>query len=164
MQYRSSLAHRFELAHQRVDGIDVVVVVSANQQVLHIRPGQQILEQIERCRIEPLEIVEKQGERMFWPCEYADKSLEHKLRAALRFLWWELGDRWLISYDVLQFWDARLVSAIPASSDETSATAKPRRSKGSKLEADEGTGVKFERRLTLGALARDDQLLRRLWE
>jgi hypothetical protein len=27
---------------------------------------------------------------------------------------------------------ARLVSAIPASSDETSATAKPRRSKGSK--------------------------------
>src|SRR6202790_3874430 len=41
---------------------------------------------------------------------------------------------------------ARLVSAIPASSDETSATAKPRRSKGSKLEADEG--VKFERRLT----------------
>jgi hypothetical protein len=33
---------------------------------------------------------------------------------------------------------ARLVSAIPASSDEASATAKPRRSKGSKLEADEG--------------------------
>jgi hypothetical protein len=34
---------------------------------------------------------------------------------------------------------ARLVSAIPASSDETSATSKPRRAKGSKLEADEGT-------------------------
>jgi DNA replication protein DnaC len=33
---------------------------------------------------------------------------------------------------------ARLASAIPASSDETSATAKPRRSKGSKLDADEG--------------------------
>jgi DNA replication protein DnaC len=33
---------------------------------------------------------------------------------------------------------ARLVSAIPASSDEASATVKPRRSKGSKLEADEG--------------------------
>jgi len=36
---------------------------------------------------------------------------------------------------------ARLVSAIPASSDETSATTKPRRSKGSKLEADEGSNL-----------------------
>lgn len=33
---------------------------------------------------------------------------------------------------------ARLASAIPASSDETSATSKPRRGKGSKLDADEG--------------------------
>jgi hypothetical protein len=52
LQYRFSLAHHFELAHQRVDGIDFVVAVGANQQqVLHIRPGQQILEQIERCCI-----------------------------------------------------------------------------------------------------------------
>jgi len=36
---------------------------------------------------------------------------------------------------------ARLVSAIPASSDEPSATVKPRRSKGSKLEADEGSNL-----------------------
>src|SRR5262250_2995295 len=36
---------------------------------------------------------------------------------------------------------ARLVSATPASSDETSATAKPRRSKGSKLEADTGSNL-----------------------
>src|SRR6266446_6380960 len=34
---------------------------------------------------------------------------------------------------------ARLVSAIPASSDEASATAKARRSKGSKLDADAGS-------------------------
>ena len=33
---------------------------------------------------------------------------------------------------------ARLASAIPASSDEMSATSKPRRAKGSKLDADEG--------------------------
>jgi hypothetical protein len=37
---------------------------------------------------------------------------------------------------------ARLVSAIPASSDETSATTKQRRAKGSKLDAD--TGSKFD--------------------
>jgi hypothetical protein len=36
---------------------------------------------------------------------------------------------------------ARLVLAIPASSDETRAAAKPRRSKGSKLEADEGSNL-----------------------
>jgi DNA replication protein DnaC len=36
---------------------------------------------------------------------------------------------------------ARLVSATPASSDEPSATAKPRRSKGSKLDADEGSNL-----------------------
>ena len=34
---------------------------------------------------------------------------------------------------------ARLVSAIPASSDESSATLKPRRAKGSKLDADTGS-------------------------
>ena len=41
---------------------------------------------------------------------------------------------------------ARAVSATPTSSDGASATAKTRRSRGSKLDAD--TGVKFERRLT----------------
>jgi len=41
---------------------------------------------------------------------------------------------------------ARHVSAIPASSDEASATAKPRRSKGFKI--GRRYGVKFERRLT----------------
>jgi hypothetical protein len=42
---------------------------------------------------------------------------------------------------------ARHVSAIPANSDE--ASAKPRRSKGSKLDADPpAQGGKFERRLT----------------
>ena len=87
-------------------GIDFVVAVSANQhQVLHIRPGQQILEQIERCRIEPLQVVEEQRERMFRPREYADKSPEHQLEAALRVLWRQLGNRWLLADDVLQFRD-----------------------------------------------------------
>ena len=36
---------------------------------------------------------------------------------------------------------ARHVSAIPASSDEASATAKTRRSKGSKLDADAGSNL-----------------------
>src|SRR6478752_4363185 len=39
---------------------------------------------------------------------------------------------------------ARLVSAIPASSDETSATSKARRAKGSKLDADEGSNLQAD--------------------
>src|SRR5262249_61538870 len=68
--------------------IDFVVPVGADQhQVLHIRPGQQILYQIERRGIEPLQIIKEKGERMFRPCEYTDESTEHQLKASLRILW-----------------------------------------------------------------------------
>jgi hypothetical protein len=39
---------------------------------------------------------------------------------------------------------ARLASAIPASSDETSATSKARRAKGSKFDADEGSNLQAD--------------------
>ena len=39
---------------------------------------------------------------------------------------------------------ARLVSAIPPSSDEPSATTKTRRPKGSRLEADEGSTLEAD--------------------
>ena len=49
-------------------GVDLVVPVSADQhQVLHIRLGQQILDQIEGGRVEPLQIVEEQCQRMLGP-------------------------------------------------------------------------------------------------
>ena len=48
-----------------MSGIDLVVAVGADQQqVAYLRPGQQILEQIERRRVEPLQIVEEQRQRM----------------------------------------------------------------------------------------------------
>ena len=82
--------------------INFVVPVGADQhQMFHARPSQQILHQIERCRVEPLQIVEEYGQRMF-PCEYADKSTDHKLEAALRILSRKLRNRWLFSYDELQ--------------------------------------------------------------
>ena len=103
---RSSVADRFELAHQRMGGIDFVVAVGTDQhQVLHIRPGQQILEQIERRRVEPLQIVEEQGEGVLGPCEYADESPEHQLETALRVLWRKLRNRCLFSDDELQVRD-----------------------------------------------------------
>jgi IstB-like ATP binding protein len=52
------------------------------------------------------------------------------------------NDSWRFkSRDDDQATHARLVSAIPASSDETSATVRTRRSRGSKLDADRGPNL-----------------------
>jgi hypothetical protein len=52
------------------------------------------------------------------------------------------NDSWRFkSRDDDQSTRARLVSATQSSSDEPSATTKPRRSKGSKLEADTGSNL-----------------------
>ena len=65
MHDRSGLAHRLELAHQRMSGRHFVVAIGADQQqILHVRMRQQILHQIQRGRVEPLQIVEKEGEGM----------------------------------------------------------------------------------------------------
>src|SRR5262245_36188403 len=104
LHYRSSFADRFELAHQWMGGIDFVVAIGSDQQQMpHIHLSQQALEQIECRRVEPLQIVQEQGERMFRPCEYADESPEHQLEAALRVLHWKFRDGWLFSQDKLQF-------------------------------------------------------------
>ena len=56
-------------------------------QVLQIRLRQQILEQIERRRVEPLQVVEEERQRMLRPGEHADEPPEHQLETALRVLW-----------------------------------------------------------------------------
>src|SRR5262245_65604659 len=61
---RSSFANRFEFAHQWMAGIDFVVSISTNQhQVPQIRLSQEILEHIECCQIEPLQVVEEERDR-----------------------------------------------------------------------------------------------------
>src|SRR5215469_8481014 len=100
----SALADGFELAQQRMRGIDCVVPVSTDHhQVLHIRLLQQVLEQIERRRVEPLQVVEEQRQRVLRPREHTDKTAEHKLKAMLCFLGWKFGNWWLLSDDELQF-------------------------------------------------------------
>ena len=65
-------------------GIDLIVPIGADQQqVLHVRLRQQILEQVERRRVEPLQIVEEQRQRMFRPREDADEAPEHQLETDL---------------------------------------------------------------------------------
>ena len=106
MHSRAGLPDRFELARQRMSGINFIVPVSADQhQMSQIRPGQQILQQVEGRSIEPLQIVEKQRQRMFWPGKDANEAPENELEAALRLLRLELRDRRLVSDDELQFGD-----------------------------------------------------------
>src|SRR5215470_18956425 len=100
---RSGLADGFELAQQRMRGIDFVVAVSTDHhQVLHIRLVQQVLEQVERRRVEPLQVVEEQRQRMLRSREHTDKTPQCQLKTMLCVLGWKFGNRWLRSDDKAQ--------------------------------------------------------------
>ena len=100
---RSGLADRLQRPQQRVRGTDLVVPVGADQQqVPHLRVRDQMLEEVERRRIQPLQIVEEQRERVLRPCEHADEAPEHQLEAVLRVLRRQIRDRRLLADDELQ--------------------------------------------------------------
>src|SRR5262245_19542333 len=83
--------------------INFVVSVRGDQhQVPDIGLGQKILDQIERCRIQPLHIVEEQSKRMPRPREHSDKSPKDELESALGVLEWKVGDGWRFADDELQ--------------------------------------------------------------
>ena len=87
-------------------GIDLVVAVGADQQhVRHIPLGQQILEHRERSRIEPLQIVEEERQRMVRTGEHTDEPPEHQVETPLRVLWRELRHRRLVADEERQFGD-----------------------------------------------------------
>src|SRR5216684_5698132 len=62
----------------------------------------QVLEEVERCGIQPLQIVQKQRERVLLPREYAEEAPEDHLEAALRVLRRQVRDGWLFSDHELQ--------------------------------------------------------------
>src|SRR6516165_4145015 len=64
-----------------------------------------MLEEVERCRIYPLQIVEEQGQRVFRPCEYVDEAPEYQLKPILRVLWGKIRHRRLRADDEFQFRD-----------------------------------------------------------
>ena len=72
-----------ELPHQRMGGSHFVVAISADQhKVPQIRPGQQILQQIERRRVDPLQVVEEERQWVFRSSEDADEPAKHQLKTA----------------------------------------------------------------------------------
>ena len=85
---------------------DLVVPVRADQhQVRHAGWRQQILEEIERRRVEPLQVVEEERQRMVRSREHADEPPKHQLETSSRVLGSELRNRWLVSDDQLELRD-----------------------------------------------------------
>src|ERR1700730_1142484 len=87
--------------------------------------GDEVLKDIERRRVEPLQIVEEQRKRVFLPREFRDEAPEHHLEAFLSLLWREVRNGRLFSDDELELgdeindkravWTQRLLKAVPPS-------------------------------------------------
>src|SRR4029077_16426188 len=84
-------------------GRDFVVPVRTDQQqVPHVRLDQQVLKQIERRSIEPLQIVEEERQRMLLRGEHAQEPPEHRVETSLRVLRRQFGKRGLLADDEFQ--------------------------------------------------------------
>src|SRR5262249_18217863 len=67
--------------------IDLVVSKSADQQqVTHLRVQDEMLDQIERRRIQPLQIIEEQRQRVLRPGKHSEEPPEYQLEARLLVL------------------------------------------------------------------------------
>ena len=103
---RSGVADRRQRPHERMRRTDFVVAVGADQQqVPHVRIGNQVLQQFQSCRIQPLQIVEEQRQRMLRAGEGAKEAPEHQLETALRFLRRQFCNGRLFADDELDFGD-----------------------------------------------------------
>jgi hypothetical protein len=68
----------------------------------HLRIGDQVLDEFERRCIQPLQIIEEQGEWVFLAGEHAEKAPENHLKAILGVLRRQIRDRWLFPDHKLQ--------------------------------------------------------------
>ena len=58
----------------------VVAVSTDEQQMACVAMGDEILDQRQGRRIEPLKVVDKNNQRVLWPREDADETLEYQLK------------------------------------------------------------------------------------
>src|SRR5215468_6997175 len=101
---RSGLPDCLQLAHQRMRCSDFVIAVSSDKEkIAEVGLAHQLLQQVERCCVEPLQIIEEERQGMFRPCEDAYEQPKHSLEAPLRILPRKLGYRRWLSDEELQF-------------------------------------------------------------
>src|SRR6202051_4244627 len=100
---RSGFADSIERAPKRVSGTDLVVPVDrAQQQVPHFRVRNQMLKEVERCCVQPLQIIEEQSERVLLAGKRPEEAAENHLEAVLGVLRRKVPDRWLFPNHELQ--------------------------------------------------------------
>src|SRR6202166_381149 len=103
MHPRIGITDRLKSPQKGERGSDLVVSIGPDQkQVLHLIVRDQVLEEVERRCIKPLQIVEEQRERVLLPREYAEEAPENHLEAVLRVLRRQVRNRWLSSDHKLQ--------------------------------------------------------------
>ncbi len=73
-----------------------------HQQVVRVDIADQALDQLERCGVGPLEIIEEQDQRVLGLGEDADKVLERQVEAILRFGRAKRGDGRLLAEKQLE--------------------------------------------------------------
>src|ERR1700685_2653432 len=98
--------------------------------------GNQVLQQVEGRRIQPLQIVEEQNERMLRPREHSQEAPENHLKAVLGLLRRQVRDRRLCSDNELQIRDKhddqlavrtqRLLENVPPPAERCLALAQKR--------------------------------------
>src|ERR1700680_4463744 len=102
----SSFAERLQRPHKRVRRANLVIPVGSDQhQVPHVRIGNEVLQEFKRCCIQPLQIIKKEGERMFWPGECSEETPEHQLETVLRILRRQVRNGRLFANDEFHLWD-----------------------------------------------------------
>src|SRR6202051_1223238 len=163
------IADRSESPQKRVGGSDLVVPIRPDQkQVLNLRMRDQVLDEIERRGIQPLQIVEEQRERMFLAREHAQEAPENHLEAVLRVLWWQIWNRRLFPDHKLEFrneiddqltiWTERLEQAVPPPAERLLVLGEERADQGLERLAQ---GKVWDAALVLVELAGREQATRR---
>src|SRR5215471_20388843 len=95
---------RVELAHEWMRRSDIVVAIGADEKkIAKLGPAQQVFQQVERRRVEPLQVIKEERQRMFRPREDADKLPKYQLEAPLCVLWCKLRNRRWLSDNELHF-------------------------------------------------------------
>src|SRR5437764_13364288 len=83
----------------------VVPIGTDQEQMLEVRSSQKVFDQIQRCGIKPLQIIEEQRQRMLGACEDIDEPTQEQMKASLRIARWQFGDQRLFAQDKKQFRD-----------------------------------------------------------
>ena len=84
--------------------VDLVVPVGPDQQQMpYLRMGDQVLEEVKRRRVQPLQVVEEQRERVLLAREHTEEAPENHLKAVFGVLRRQVRDRRLFPDHELQF-------------------------------------------------------------